>query len=414
MTPKKLWFNLHYDGRLAKNFFLRNVLVKSVCSLKDGPPIYFKEDDQPLSKHVYLKKFVQTNAIKFQRCKKVEVTFEPSKEIDKYFDKSTSKLWFNGKHLTETATNTNPTPKTQATASTRSKITKKSTKTKAVAKKTPKKATKVKFSPSDHSKQKTYSSLSKKTETHSFYLKKHMEDHGFSKFHPRNMDLYHFLNAYELGCKKSKLTDEEMVSMLLFFLDSDCKKEFLELQIYRPTTEWNEFRIHLIEKYHEPTYKYCWKYLSASYSEGSIVEFARKKSEVIRKFCKSIPDKDLIIIINWSLPLKVQQIVMPKLIGNLATYFKELDKLDAKKDDFRRNDEALDQENENCSVSAEELENMEIVDDENETKDGNEKDDEEGDEEEDEEDEEGDEKDEENNGESDAGDESDPGFSLFK
>lgn len=103
MAPKKLWFNLHYDGKLVKNFFLKNVYVKSVCTTKEGPPIYFKAEDQPIAKHPILKDFVKDNSIKFNRCKKIEVTFKSTKDYEVYHDKSTSRLWFNGKHLTGTA-----------------------------------------------------------------------------------------------------------------------------------------------------------------------------------------------------------------------------------------------------------------------------------------------------------------------
>lgn len=132
-----------------------------------------------------------------------------------------------------------------------------------------------------------------------------MVERGFGKFNFRKMDIYRFMDAYESGCKKMKLNDEDMIAMLLFFLDSDTKKDYLELQIQNPSSSWKEFRANWVNKYHKQTYNYCWKYLSSQYIEGPFTEFARKKSEVIRKFCKLIPDTDLIQIINWSLPSKV-------------------------------------------------------------------------------------------------------------
>ena len=276
MAPKKLWFNLHYDGKLVKNFCLKNVYVKSVCTVKDGPPIYFKAEDQTIAKHSILKNFVKDNSIKFGRCKKIEVTFKSTKEYEVYHDKSTSRLWFNGKHLTGTTVQKNTSkPETRKSA-------KKSSEKVSKATSTPKK--KVQFSPSEYAasrqrKSDVLPSTSKAAET--FSLPKHMENHGFLKFKLQKMDMYRFLNTYETGCKKLKLDDEDMIAMFMFYLDTGLKKEFMELQIYKPSAIWEEFRSNWAEKYHDQTYQYCWKYLSSTFSQGLLSEFARKKSKVI-------------------------------------------------------------------------------------------------------------------------------------
>lgn len=240
MVLKKLWFHLFYEGKLVKNFFLKSVRVKAVSTMKDGPPIYFKTSDQPLSKHPYLTKFIQANNVKFSRAKKVEVVFTPVKEMDAYFDKALSQLWFNGKHLTGSAAKANQTPmKTRkSTAQTVSKVKKTQT-------------PKVKFSPSDHSKRKNESLPSSSSAKETFSLQSHMENRGFSKFNFRNVDLYRFLDAFETGCKKSKLNDEDMIASLLFFLNSESKKDFMELQVYKPSSTWNDFRTNWTNKYHE-------------------------------------------------------------------------------------------------------------------------------------------------------------------
>lgn len=221
MAPKKLWFNLHYERKLVKNFFLKNVYVKSVCTTKDSPPIYFKAEDQPLAKHPILKDFVKDNNIKFGRCKKIELIFKSAKEYEVYYDKSTSRLWFNGKHLTGSAGQKNtPKPNTP-------KSTKKSSQKVSKTTSTPISKKKVQFSPSEYAASKQRKSdvlplTSKAKET--FSLPKHMENHGFSKFKLQKMDLYRFLNTYETGCKKLKLDDEDMIAMFMFYLDADLKK----------------------------------------------------------------------------------------------------------------------------------------------------------------------------------------------
>ena len=197
MAVKKLWFYLFYEGKLVKNFFLKNVRVKAVSTLKDGLPIYFKMADQPLSKHPYLTKFIQSNNVKFPRTKKIEVVFTPSKEMDAYFDKSTSQVWFNGKHLTGTAAKANQTPmKTRkSTAETVSKASAKNPQTH-----------KVKFSPSEYSKRKNECLPSTNSAKEAFSLQSHMEGRGFAKFNFKNADLYRFLDAFETGCRSNSTT----------------------------------------------------------------------------------------------------------------------------------------------------------------------------------------------------------------
>lgn len=175
----------------------------------------------------------------------------------------------------------------------------------------------------------------------------------------------------------------------------------MELQIYKPSTIWEEFRNNWAEKYHEQTYQYGWKYLSSTYSQGLLSEFARKKSEVIRKFCKTISDSDLIQIINWSFPIEIQKIIMPKLITTLSSYFKELENLDFQQTTCDETGHVEESEkDEGDDVTQRDLEDMEIVDQE------------------DEEDDEDEEKDEDANYADDenreASDESDPGLHLFK
>lgn len=210
--------------------------------------------------------------------------------------------------------------------------------------------------------------------------------------------MYRFLNTYETGCKKLKLNDEDMIAMFMFYLNADLKKEFMELQIYKPSATWEEFRSNWAEKYHEQTYQYCWKYLSSTYSQGLLSEFARKKSEVIRKFCKTISDSDLIQIISWSFPIEIQKMIMPKLITTLSNYFKELEKFDSQQSYCGETGDVEESEkDEGEGVTEKDLENMEII------------------EEDDDEDEAEDEEEEDANGpDGDDCDESDPGLSLFE
>lgn len=77
----------------------------------------------------------------------------------------------------------------------------------------------------------------------------------------------------------------------------------------------------------------------------------------------------MIQLINWSLPIKIQQAIMPKLIVTLNAYFQELKKIDLKSSvpqgAEKSNTNQVDVEDES-SVAEEDLENMDIIaDDEN-------------------------------------------------
>ena len=309
MSSKTLWFDLLYNGRQVKNFYLNKIMVKSVRTEKNNPPIFFKEDDQPIDNHPIIKNYAQKEKVRFQKIKKIEMVFEKAKDLECYFDKKSSRLWFKKIYLT---------PEAEKSQETAKKIAKKRT--------PPKSVKKSNLSPSEAAKsRKSTCSTSKSSVQESrFDLNKHMHDYGFAKFDYKKVDLYRFMDAYEKGCSKLKFNDEDKIANFFLYLGQDAKREYLELQVYNPVSDWQDFKNLWVDNFHERTYDRLWNHLTANEPHENLGEFAQKKYEVFRNFFKTVSDLEAIQLINLSMPKDIQPKSMAKMFTSFPAYIKFL------------------------------------------------------------------------------------------
>lgn len=180
MTSKTLWFDLFYNGKQMKNFYVSKVQVKSVRTAKNNPPIFFKPGDQAIDDYPIIKSYIQSEKVRFNKIKMIEMNFNKTKDFDCYFDRKSSRLWFKGCYLTSAA-------KGQTTTK------------KVVKKQAPKTVKKSSLSPSDvaKSKKSMCNPSTSDAPENNFDLNKYMVDCGYAKYDYKKMDLYRFLNAYE-------------------------------------------------------------------------------------------------------------------------------------------------------------------------------------------------------------------------
>lgn len=327
MAPKTLWFDIFYNGRQVKNFYVDKVMVKSVRTEKNHPPIFFKDKDQPIANHPIIKNFMKTEKVRFQKIKKIEITFDKQKDLDCYLDKKSSRLWFNGCYLTPTPTKSRDTVQ---------KVAKK--------KIPPKTVKKTNLSPSEASKSRKSDISSSSVRESSFDLNKHMCDHGYAKFNYKKVDLYRFLNAYEKGCNKLKMTDEDKISHFFLYLDQNAKRTYMELQVYNPNSDWSEFKQQWIDYFHEQTYDRLWNHLTTRETNDNLVEFAQKKYEVLRSFFKTVSDLEIIQLINVSMPKYIQSTLMSKMFSSFPAYIKFVQEEEEKaEEETEKEDEEVDQ-----------------------------------------------------------------------
>lgn len=197
---------------------------------------------------------------------------------------------------------------------------------KAHQKTPPKSPKKSNLSPSEAAKSKTSAITSFKSlsQENRFDFTKHMADCGYSKFDFKKMDLYRFLDAYEKGSSKLKLNDEDKISHFFLYLDQDAKRVYLELQVYSPVSNWEDFKQLWIDNFHEKTYDRLWKYLTSQETGDDLSEFAQKKFEVFWSFFKTIGNIEIIQLINVSMPKDIQPILMSKMFSSFSAYIKFL------------------------------------------------------------------------------------------
>ena len=118
-----------------------------------------------------------------------------------------------------------------------------------------------------------------------------------------------------------------------------------------------------IEAYHEKVYDRNFNYLSSEWKEGSLYTFAKKKSEVLRCFLKTLSDMDLIQLISWSLPKECQRFVMSKLFTSIAKFLDAVEEYDESliEEDEEENQNEDDEENEDENQNeSEEDENVDM------------------------------------------------------
>lgn len=117
MLPKKLFFDLHVQGRVTKNFYLDRILVKSVATSKSGPPMYFKKEHYPITNHLIISQWIRVKKIKFDRYRKLELEFEPATDAEAYFDKTSKTLSFRGEALKKTSDDVGPSSSASSASS---------------------------------------------------------------------------------------------------------------------------------------------------------------------------------------------------------------------------------------------------------------------------------------------------------
>ena len=60
MSVKKLYFDLYIEGNVTRNFFLDRVLVKSVSTLKNGPPMFFNEEHIAIKHYLLIGQWIKS------------------------------------------------------------------------------------------------------------------------------------------------------------------------------------------------------------------------------------------------------------------------------------------------------------------------------------------------------------------
>lgn len=98
MSTKKFYFDCYIEGNITKNFYVDRVLVKSVSTLKNGPPMFFKEEHFQIKEHPLIGQYIRSQAIKFTKYRKVEVALTVT-EAACYFDTASQSLRFKGEPL---------------------------------------------------------------------------------------------------------------------------------------------------------------------------------------------------------------------------------------------------------------------------------------------------------------------------
>lgn len=145
------------------------------------------------------------------------------------------------------------------------------------------------------------------------------------------------------------------------YLDQDAKRIYLELQVYNPVTEWDEFKQLWIDNFHEKTYDRLWTYLTTRETNGNLVEFAQKKHEVLRNFFKTISDLEIIQLINVSMPQYIQSTLMSKMFSSFSGYIKfvkeEEEKLKQMEEDEENEEEDEEEDEEDQEQEQEQAEN---------------------------------------------------------
>lgn len=261
MSLQKFYFDLYVEGNMTKNFYLDRVLVKSVSTLKNGPPMFFKEKHFPIKEHPLVSKWIKIQKIKFTKYRKLEVAVDTFK--DSYFDTASKSLHFKGEPLLQT----NPVVAASSSASSSSSqnVPPKSTPTTPRTMSTrrtsvrPEKASKkVKFSPLEEDKKKQQIASSKDP----FTLATYMSQRGFSKFEYKKMDLYAFLDAYQTGCKRMKLTESQVLNNLLCFLGDEEARTYMSIRMHHNPADWEEFSQMLISHYHDTVYERTFVHLT--------------------------------------------------------------------------------------------------------------------------------------------------------
>lgn len=224
--------------------------------------MYLKSEHRAIKHHPYIEKFIRANKIKFNRFRKAEVVFDPTKEAEIYYNITSKTLQFKGQPLCQRATDAvvastsgQHNAQSQAANKTPSMLTRSSNRKRKSSCTAPVKS--VRLSPLEEEKaSKTKATVIKEV----FSLEKYMSQRGYKKFDHTKMDLYQFLDAFETGAKRMKYDDRQKLTSFLFFLDLVEEVTYLNIRSHQNPADWEEFKQIFIDNYHKTIYDRCFLY----------------------------------------------------------------------------------------------------------------------------------------------------------